>query len=112
MRAFEHAIALSPYNSQYISELGNLYQSEKNWPKALERYTAADDGAAFTPESQQIGDSTRAKRGIGYVLIELGRFDEAERKYQECLALDPHDEKAKQGLEYIRSVRSKTVDGK
>ncbi|MEO5596238.1 MAG: tetratricopeptide repeat protein [Lysobacteraceae bacterium] len=112
MQAFEHAVALSPYNSQYLAELGNLYQSEKNWPKALELYKAAEDGATFTPASQQVDDSTRAKRGIGYVLVELGQFDEAEKKYEECIALNAHDDKAKQELEYVRSIRSKSVDRK
>ena len=106
-QAFEHAIALSPYNSQYLSESGNLYQSEKNWPKALELYKAAEDGAAFTPASQQVSDSSRAKRGTGYVLVELGRLDEAEKKYMECLAMDPSDDKAKQELAYVRAVRAK-----
>lgn len=32
----ERATALSPRNSQFPSEIGNIYQRERNWPKALE----------------------------------------------------------------------------
>lgn len=106
--ALEHAIHLSPYNSQYLSELGNIYQGEKNWPKTLDLFTRAEGGAAFSPPDQKMADSTRAKRGLGYVLVELGRFDEAEKKYTECLAMDPGDDKSKQELAYVRAVRAKS----
>ena len=34
--------------------------------------------------------------------VELGKLDEAEKKYQQCLAADPKDTKAAQELEYVR----------
>jgi tetratricopeptide (TPR) repeat protein len=104
--ALEHAIQLMPYNSKYLSELGNIYQGEKNWTKSLDLYKRAEDGAAFTPKDQQVSDTTRAKRGLGYVLVELNRLDEAEAKYKECLVLDPKDSKSQQELEYVRTVRA------
>jgi tetratricopeptide (TPR) repeat protein len=104
--ALEHAIHLSPYNSQYLSELGNIYQGEKNWPKTLEIYKKAEDVAEYSTPDENVRDATRAKRGLGYVLVELNRLDEAEVKYKECLALDPKDSKSQQELEYVRAVRA------
>jgi len=105
--AFENAIRLSPYNSQYLSELGNFYLTEKNWQKAMEFDNKADDAAAFSLADQKVSDSTRAKRGLGYALVELNRIDEAEAKYKECLALDANDKKAQQELDYVRSLKAK-----
>jgi Flp pilus assembly protein TadD len=50
----------------------------------------------------------RARRGLGYVLVEMGKLNEAEKKYQQCLAADPKDTKAAQELEYVRGLRAKT----
>jgi len=57
------------------------------------------------PKSTKTTDLTLAWRGQGYCLVELGRFDEAEKLYKKCLALDPSDKKAKGELEYIKSKR-------
>jgi hypothetical protein len=48
----------------------------------------------------------RAKRGIGYSLIELGMLDDAEQQYNECLSIDPNDEKSKHEIQYIKSLKS------
>jgi Flp pilus assembly protein TadD len=104
--ALERAIHLSPFNSQYLSELANIYQDEKNWPKAFDLYSEAEAFATFSPSTREKLDTARAKRGQGYVLTELGRLDEAEAKYKECLAMDPNDAKAQHELEYIRAVRA------
>ena len=46
----ERALVLSPRNSQFLSEMGNIYQREKNWPKALEIFQAAESAAReFSP---------------------------------------------------------------
>jgi tetratricopeptide (TPR) repeat protein len=49
----------------------------------------------------------RARRGIGYVLVELGKLDEAEKKYQQCLADNPKDSRAAAELEYVRNLKAK-----
>ena len=104
--ALEHAIHLSPFNSQYLSELANIYQDEKNWPKAFDLYNEAEAFATFSPLDRERLDTARAKRGQGYVLVELRRLDEAEAKYKECLAMDANDTKAQHELEYIRTIRA------
>ena len=101
----ERALALMPRNSQYLSELGNIYQADKNWPKAMQDYTDAEATSEFSYPHVKLRDKTRAKRGIAFVLVELGKLDEAEKQYRECLALDPNDSHSPQELEYIRLLR-------
>ena len=107
MSALEKAIALSPWNSQYLSELGYLYVVEQNWAKALETYEAAEEHAALSPDETKTEELGRARRGVGYVLVELGRLDEAEKKYEQCLKENPQDKKAAAELEYVRARKGK-----
>jgi tetratricopeptide (TPR) repeat protein len=101
------ALKLSPLNSQYLCELGSIYALEKNWPKAKQVYTEAEDNAKLAPDVSSADELARARRGLGYVLVELGKLDEAEKKYQQCLAANPNDTKAKAELEYVREQKAK-----
>lgn len=101
------ALALSPSNSRYLSELGNLHQTRHEWDEARDQYQAAEAAAEFSPAEERIKDLTRAKRGIGFVLIEQGDLDAAEAKFKECLQLDPDDRGAQNELEYIAQQRAK-----
>lgn len=104
--SLEKALALSPHNSQYSSELGYVYQIEKNWSKALKYYQDAENYAeTFSPPEDKLHELGVARRGQGYVLVELGQFSEAEKKYQQCLKEDPNDKKAKNELEYIHGLQ-------
>ena len=105
--ALEAAVVLSPSNSQYLSELGNVYLRERNWQKALDVYQAAEEAAQIAEPQLKQGYLARAHRGAGYALIELDRLDEAEAKYKQSLALDPGDKLAPNQLEYIRQLRAK-----
>jgi tetratricopeptide (TPR) repeat protein len=102
------ALDLSPMSSHYLSELGNIYQAEKNWSKAEESFAAAEDNAPISPDDVKAEELGRARRGLAYVFVEQGRLAEAEKKYQQCLAADPKDTKAAQELEYVRGLRAKT----
>ncbi|HEX7516030.1 MAG TPA: tetratricopeptide repeat protein [Chthoniobacterales bacterium] len=106
--AVQLAVSLSPWNSRYLSELGNLYQLEKNWPKAREAFETAEDQAPLSPDDVKAEELGRARRGLAYVFVEQGKLAEAEKKYQQCLAADPHDTRAAQELEYVRGLRAKT----
>ncbi len=106
---FERALALSPKNARYLSELANGYQVEKNWPKSLELYQAAESATEFSPDSAKATELGRALRGQAYVLVELGRLDEAEALYRRCLRLDPDDKTAQRELDYVASQRAKTA---
>jgi Flp pilus assembly protein TadD len=106
--AIKEAIELSPCNSQYGTELGYLYTLEKDWAKAEETYRAAEEHASLSPDDAKQIELARARRGTGYVLVELGRLDEAEEKYLQCLKDDPNDKKAAAELEYVRNLKAKT----
>jgi tetratricopeptide (TPR) repeat protein len=101
------ALNLSPYNSQYLDELGEIYALEKNWPQAMKAFKEAEDNASLAPEVGRADELGRARRGEGYVLAELGKLDEAEKKYQQCLATNPNDNKAKAELGYVREQKAK-----
>jgi tetratricopeptide (TPR) repeat protein len=106
----EKALELSPLNSMYLSELGHIYQTEKKWIEAMELYKKAENSAKmYSPESVRDTELTRAMRGIGYCLIELGRLDEAEDKYKICLEINVNDEKALSELKYIQGLRNENI---
>lgn len=68
---------------------------------AFESYEKATFVRPWAPSSQV----ARALRGQGSALIELGRWDEAERAYQRSLELEPTSELALKELEFIREAR-------
>jgi tetratricopeptide (TPR) repeat protein len=103
----QRALELSPFNSLYLAEMGEIYALEKNWPKAEQAYQEAEDNAPLSPEASKADDLGRARRGLGYVFVELGKLDEAEKKYQQCLTANPNDSKAKAELEYVRAQKAK-----
>lgn len=107
--ALQQALHLSPQNSRYLSELGNLHQTRHEWDEARRWYQAAEAGAEFSPAAERVHDLTRAKRGIGFVLIEQGALDAAEAKFKECLKLDPDDRGARNELDYIAQQRAKAT---
>ena len=101
------ALALSPFDSHYLNELAEIYALEKNWAKAAELYARAEDDANMAPDVNRADELARAKRGQGYILVELGKLDEAEKKYEDCLATDPNDKKARAELAYVREQKAK-----
>ncbi len=104
--SLERAVALSPNNSQYLSELAYIYLLKKDWPTALKYYQQAEEFAYLgaSPEDKAYTLAV-ARRGSGYVFVELDRLDEAEEKYLQCLATDPNDVKARGELEYVRNLK-------
>lgn len=109
--SLESAVEMSPYNSQYVSELAYLYGQQGDWKKSHELFEAALDHAAFTPEASQLGDRSRACRGSGYALVELAQMEEAEKKYLQCLVLDPKDASSERELQWVRKKLTKSVAG-
>jgi len=106
IQLLNEALVWSPFNSTYLSELGNIYQTQHDWKGALDKYTTAEDYAkSYSPDEIKNRELTRAKRGMGFALIELGNLDEAEKKFNECLDIDKDDKKALNELEYIKQVR-------
>jgi len=98
------AIELSPSNSQYLSEMAHLYQSEKNWAESQKLFIRAEECArTYSPDEDKVRELTRALRGQGYNLVEMGKLDEAEAKYRECLELNRNDRSAQDELKYIKT---------
>ncbi len=104
----EKAHKLSPINALYLCELGHIYQTEKKWQKALELFTKAEEYAEdFSPDKSKKLELMRAKRGVGFSLIELGKLAEAEKKFQQCLEIDENDKASLNELKYISHLRQK-----
>jgi tetratricopeptide (TPR) repeat protein len=106
--ALMEALELSPWSSLYLSELGSIYKLEKNWKEAQKTFDAAEEHAALSPDDLKATELGLARRGQGYVLVELGHLAEAEKKYLQCLKDDPNDKKAAAELEYVRNLKAKT----
>lgn len=104
----ERALALAPRNSQFLSELGNVYQREKNWQSALQTFRQAEAAAKeFSPPGLQNAELSRAWRGMGYVLVQLDRLDDAEEMYRRCIELDKGDARAMNALRYVQNLKTK-----
>lgn len=106
-KVLAEAVKLSPMNSMYLSEYAYVFMANKDFENGLMWATKAEEAAQFSPDDLKSEELGRAKRNMGYALIELGRLDEAEKKYKEALKIDKKDQKAKNELEYIKQLRSK-----
>jgi len=104
-KLLERALELSPMNSAYLSESAHLDQMDKDWDTALEKFKRATEAAeSTTPEESKVFEWTRALRGQGFALIELGRLEEAKAMYYKALELDPDDDGSKGELRYIERM--------
>lgn len=105
----EKALALSPMNSQYKSELAFTYERSQDWGKMLALYKEAQDAAAISGDPEHAPDlECVALRGQGYALVELRRLDEATTAYQDCLKLRPDEPRSVAELGYIKDLRAKS----
>lgn len=104
---FQRLTALAPLHSQYFSELGNTYRLQKNWAASLAAYESAESSATLADKSDVPTRQCIALRGQGYVLVELGKWDEAERAYRKCLKAIPGEPKSLGELGYIKQHRGK-----
>jgi tetratricopeptide (TPR) repeat protein len=106
--AIERAVQLSPYNAQFLAELGNQHIRAKNWKASLDTFQRAETAANdFTPEEAKQFELGKALRGQGYVLVELNRLSEAETAYNKALTLNPNDRVATAELRYVQSLKTK-----
>ena len=73
----------------------------------MKAFKEAEDNANLAPDVSRADELARARRGQGYVLVELGKLDEAEEKYQQCIAANPNDGKTQAELDYVREQKAK-----
>ena len=109
---YQRALALSPRNPHYLSEMGELHSKKHEWNEALAWYHRAEEAKEFAGPELANAELGRALRGIGYVDVELGKLDEAEAIYRRCLAIDPRDQKAQGELGYVLQLRAKNAQTK
>lgn len=106
-RTLLEGLEWSPLNSAFLSELGHLRHVDRDWKGAIEYFERARDAAdGFAPEELRVTELTRAIRGIGFSLIEIGDLDGAETLFNESLELDPADERSPEELQYIQKLRA------
>ncbi|MNN39822.1 Tetratricopeptide repeat protein [compost metagenome] len=106
--SLQQAIDLAPHNSQFLSELGVVYQRENNWPLALKAFQAAETQAMeFTPSEQKTYELSRAWRGQADVYVEQKQWDKAEALYRKCWGLDESDTKCASQLDFIQRQKAK-----
>ncbi|NOI67054.1 tetratricopeptide repeat protein [Vibrio sp. 99-8-1] len=101
-----NGLNISPQNSRILSELGNIYQNKKLWDKTLTTYKKAQVSAKlYSPTNRANMEYSRALRGIGFVLIEQGKLDDASTKYHEALEINSKDKIALAELRYIEKLK-------
>ena len=104
---YGRAVALSPSNPHYLSEMGELHSKKHEWAEALAWFHRAEGAKEFASPGQADAELGRALRGIGFVDVELGKLDEAEATYRRCLEIDAHDQKAQAELGYVLGVKAR-----
>lgn len=101
----EKAVALAPMNAQYLAERAEWYKSRRKWNKALADFENARSGARLAPDDAKVAWEGRAIRGLAFVKIEQGKYDEAEKLLNEALRLNPADQRARADLAELPSLR-------
>lgn len=104
---YERLMVLAPMYAQYQTEYGQLIRLEKDWPRMLAICTKAGEAAAIADPAIKPMQQGAALRCQGYALTELHRYDEAEKRYRDALALNPKDAIAQHELGYIAQQRAK-----
>ncbi|MBL4832264.1 MAG: tetratricopeptide repeat protein [Aliivibrio sp.] len=99
---------ISPVNSKLLSELGHVYQIQKKWDKSISYFEKAQEySSLYSPQSTAKQEQSRAMRGIGFSLIEMGQLEKAKDKFNKALTFNPLDTQAKQELQYIEQLITK-----
>jgi tetratricopeptide (TPR) repeat protein len=108
LATLQRLIALAPMHGQYFVELGFSYRENGHNDKALEAYQTALDNAEYA-EDDAAKKLVRAaaRRGIGYMLVEKGDLNGAEKSYKQSLKDDPDSMIAKSELTFIAQQRKK-----
>jgi tetratricopeptide (TPR) repeat protein len=74
---------------------------------ALKAFNASEEAASFSHPDSKDASLGRAWRGMGYVYVEQGKLQEAKKKYEQCLKLNPKDRSAAAELKYIEGLQTK-----
>ena len=102
---FNKATILAPMNSQILAERGEWYKTKRDWKKAYKDFESARSAADFAEDDAKAREEGRAIRGMAFVRIEQGKLDDAEKLLGEALKLDPADQRAREELQLIATMR-------
>ena len=108
LEAFRRLAELAPKNSRYLNELGYVLADKKQYAEAVKAYQRS---LAVTDLSPDDTDQERcvAYRGIGYNMAKLGRLDDAEAAYRNCLAIGIDSDEVQDALDDLDEQRKQTV---
>jgi len=106
--AFRRLTDLAPKNSRYLSELGYVLTSKRQFSEALAVYQRSLDAVNLSPDDTD-SETCTAYRGIGYALAKLGRIAEAEKAYRACLKLEPDNEDVQGAIDDLKDATKDTV---
>lgn len=108
LQAFRHLADLAPKNSRYLNELGYALADKKQYADAVAVYQRSLAAADLSPDDT---DQERcvAYRGIGYNMAKLGKLDDAEAAYRNCLAIGIDSDEVQDALDDLDEQRKQTV---
>jgi CHAT domain-containing protein/tetratricopeptide (TPR) repeat protein len=95
-------LALDPARPQMLCEKAEILKGLRQFDASLECYREVAASKGWVPDKQR----ARAHRGLGFVLIELRKLDEAEAALHESLKIEPGNETALHELRYIEDLRA------
>ncbi|MFW2176428.1 MULTISPECIES: tetratricopeptide repeat protein [unclassified Moraxella] len=107
LTAYHQALELSPFNSQVASEIGHLFQIQRDWQSAGDIFEMASQFSEFSPAGNKDFEYTRALRGMAFSATEQGDYEKAKKLYQQCLEINPKDNVARQELQYVQAKSKK-----
>ena len=104
----DRAVTVSPSNPEYLCEAAAWHAERHELDVARDLYERCGASSGFAGAGPGKARMLAiAERGQGYVLIEQGRYDEAEAIYRQRLNTEPGDEKSRTELRYIQDQRAK-----
>lgn len=107
-KLLDRVLKMAPDDSLYLNERAELLTRERQYDPAIAMYQLAEQDSKY-----MVGDGNSrtvesvACRGIGYILVEQGKLDEADANYRRCLTLDPNDQKSEAELGYVAQLKAK-----
>lgn len=98
----------APLDAQFRNEYAESFKAMKQWQKAHDVFAEAYDLCEWeSDEDVKKSNQARALRGMGFVEIEMGDLDKAEKSFKKSLKIVPDHAGAKSELQYIADLRKK-----
>ncbi len=106
---YRELLTHAPMNGQYLTEYAQLLGRERDWDAMLSTCGQAEAAADLAPDQAKTFQKTAALRCQGYALVEQHKLDEAQKRYEAALKVDPADAKSQGELRYIAEQRAKAT---